>query len=137
LNKPGGSAIYQLMHRFRNIFFALAAFLWLPASAHCQFETVNGLEFLQCDPFAQSQGACDGNVCCQVEKSQYKTDQASVSVPSPGLLPLLFVVFAGSNHTEPEQITADSFNSLPPELPQCWQFVFRMASPPRAPSFAS
>jgi hypothetical protein len=137
LNKPGGSAIYQLMRRFRNIFFALAAFLWLPASAHCQFETIDGLEFLQCDPAAQSQGACDGNICCQVEKSQYKTDQTSVSVPSPSLLPVLFTVLTVISDIQPDQITAGISHAFPPELPQCWQFVFRTASTPRAPSFAS
>jgi hypothetical protein len=123
---------------FRNIFFALAAFLWLPVSAHCQLGSVPGLEFLRCAVDAQTPGGSTGSNdcgCCAVEKSQYKSSQARVTIPSPAML--LTVAVTDITDKSADEISAAVFAVVPPELPRCWQFVFRTASPPRAPSFVS
>lgn len=128
------------MRYFRNNFFALAAFLWLPVSAHCQLESVPGLEFLRCVVDAQTPGDstdCGDSGCCAVEKSPYKSTQARVTIPSPDLLPLLPVALADITDILSDEVSAAAFAAVPPELPKCWQFAFRTASPPRAPSFAS
>ena len=125
---------------FRNIFFALAAFLWLPASAHCQLESVPGLEFLRCAVDAQTPGRstdCSDSGCCAVEKLHYKSNQVRITIPSPDLLLLLPVALTDIADKLSNEVSAIALAAIPPELPKCWQFVFRTASPPRAPSFAS
>ena len=128
------------VRHFRNVLFTLAAFLWLPVSAHCQLEKVSGLEFLQCAVAAQTPDGstdCGDCGCCAVEKSQYKSSQARVAIPSSDLLPLLPVTLMDIADKLPDEVGTAAFAAVPPELPKCWQFVFRTASPPRAPSFAS
>jgi hypothetical protein len=124
------------VRRFRNILFALAAILWLPASAHCQFEKIPGLAFLACQTNANDSD-CSEAGCCPVEKLPYKSIQIRVSIPSPDLLPLLPVALADIATTVSDTFNTVAFAAAPPELPGCWQFVFRTAAPPRAPSFTS
>ena len=126
------------MRYFRNIFFVLAAVLWLPMSVHCQLEKIPALKFLACaaDDCADGQDAdCEESGCCTAEKTQNKTGQNRVTIPVPDLPPLAIdlTVVAG---TAPEGFSFVIL-STPPEFPSSWQFVFRVASPPRAPSLAS
>ena len=127
------------MRQFRNIFLALAAFLWLPASAHCWLVTVPGLQFLQCATVAADDRAgsshCTG--CCAVEKSQYRSESASLLAPTPGQI-------AGLPDTAPVVIAAqpDDFypgilTAAPPEIFSCRHFLSRAALPARAPSLRS
>lgn len=128
------------VRHFRSMFFALAAFLWLPVSAHCQLETFPGLEFLRCEVNTQAQGGntdCGDSGCCAVEKAQYKSNQVPIAIPSPEWLPLLPVELTDVADLVSDDCNAVAFSVDPPALPQCWQFVFRTAAPPRAPSFAS
>ena len=126
--------------RFKNILFVLAAMLWLPMSAHCQLEKIPGFTFLACVSDSDSPGKnsdCDDASCCAAEKSQYKPNQIRITIPTPDLLPLVTAGLPDIAGTLADEISAAAFAALPPELPKCWQFVFRTAAPPRAPSFAS
>jgi hypothetical protein len=126
------------MRFLRSVFFALAALLWLPLSAHCQLETVPGFEFLQCiDAQTPGDTDCNDSSCCAFEKSQYQSSQVRVTIPPPDLLPLLPVALIETRTTVSDEVSAAAFADAPPVLPKGWQFVFRVASPPRAPSFAS
>ena len=128
------------MQRLKNILFVLAAILWLPLSAHCQLEKFPGLAFLACASDSDSPGKnsdCGDTGCCAVEKSQYKPNQIRITIPTPDLLPLVTAALPDIAGTLTDEISAAAFAALPPELPKCWQFVFRTAAPPRAPSFAS
>ena len=71
MNVSDPAVIYKGVRRFHNLLFALAASLWLPASAHCQLETVPGFEFLRCsvDTGDAQQPAKDCSNCCSVEQS--------------------------------------------------------------------
>lgn len=126
---------------FRNIVFALAAFLWLPLSAHCQLESIPGLEFLACPSPNASSGNpnshCDDSDCCSAERSQYKAEQLRLTLPAPDLLPVLSTPLLTLANTLPAEVSMGILTAAPPEFPQSWQFIFRTASPPRAPSFAS
>ena len=123
---------------FRNIFFALAAFLWLPVSAHCQLETVPGLEFLRCASDTQTaQGHCNDSGCCSAEKSQYKTEQARATLPSPDLLPISSAPLLPLVNTLPAEVSVGILTAAPPQLLKTWQFASRTALPVRAPSIAS
>ena len=128
------------VQRLRNTLFLLAAILWVPLSAHCQLENIPGLEFLACPSDSESAGGesdCGDTGCCLAEKSHYKSDQIRVTIPSPNLLPLSPVALADIAATLSDEISAAAFADAPPELPNSWQFVFRTASSPRAPSLAS
>lgn len=123
---------------FRNIVFALAAFLWLPVSAHCQLETVPGLEFLRCASDTQaSRGHCNDAGCCSAEKSQYKTDQARVTLPAPDLLPVSLTPISNVTSGLPDEVSVGVLTAAPPQLLKTWQFASRTALPARAPSIAS
>jgi len=123
---------------FRNIIFALAAFLWLPVSAHCQLESVPGLEFLRCaSDRPNAQGHCNDSGCCSVEKSQYKAEQVRLTLPSPDLLPALAAPIVPLINTLPPEVSVGVLTAAPPELPTTWHFLSRTALPARAPSIAS
>ena len=126
---------------FRNIFFALAAFLWLPVSAHCQLESVPGLEFLRCAVDIQSaRGSstdCGDSGCCAVEKSQYKAEQLRLTLPPPDLLPVSFVPVVCVENSLPAEVSVGVLTAAPPQLRKTWQFASRTALPVRAPSIAS
>ena len=125
------------VRRFRSIFFALAAFVWLPVSAHCQLEVVTGLEFLRCEPESASSHnpSKDCSNCCSVEKSQYRGEQLRLLIPVPELLcsaPVMPVV-----HSFPVEVSLGILTAAPPELSPSWLFLSRTALPIRAPSIAS
>lgn len=135
------TVIYNCVRRFRNIFFALAAFLWLPASAHCELETLPGFEFMHCA--VDKQSPVDGNAgcndcgCCAVEKSQYRASHIYLNAPVPGLLPILFATRLASFQPMPAEVCVGVLTAAPPELLPSRHFLSRTALPVRAPSLAS
>ena len=137
------TCIHTGVRRFRNLFFALAAFLWLPVSAHCQLEALTGLEFLVCETDSSCHGdpkSCSDNAgCCSVEKSQYQTAaQIRVNLPSPHWLPVMFtaLMLPAANALTPE-VCVGILTAAPPELLSSRYFLFRTALPVRAPSLVS
>jgi len=127
------------VRRLRNIVFVLAALLWWPASVHCQLETVPGFEFLSCETDSStSHGTSDDcDNCCAVEKAQYRIDNAKLSIPTPQLLPVLFVSIIDTEPALPEETCCGLLTAAPPDLPKSWNFRSRTALPVRAPSFVS
>jgi hypothetical protein len=123
---------------FRNIFFALAAFLWLPAAAHCQLETVPGLKFLHCAADGQNaKGTCDDCGCCAVEKSQYHSEQNHFTLSTPALLPALHPSLMLVENSLPTEVSVGVLTAAPPQLLQARHFISRTSLPVRAPSIAS
>ncbi len=141
LNLSGSSPIYNGVRYFRNIYFALAAFLWLPASAHCQMETLPGLEFLQCSMDAQSPGddnkGCNDCGCCAMEKSQYWASFTGLNAPAPGLFTIFFALRLESFQPLPAKVGAGFPTTAPPGLLPSRHFLSRTALPVRAPSLVS
>jgi len=116
------------------LFLALA---WVPVTMHCNLESIPGLEFLQCSTDAPANSDCQGDGCDVVESGLYKVEDDGPLV-SPAAFVLLAVLAAtASTDSVSTQVSHSFLTVAPPELPKCWQFVFRTASPPRAPSFAS
>ena len=133
--------INNSVRRFRNIWFALAAFLWLPASAHCQLESLPGLEFFQCavdaQPVCDPSQDCGDCGCFALEKSQYHSAPLRLTLPTPGLLPDCYTpTFSGANIL-PNEVSFGILTAAPPPRLKTWQFAARMALPIRAPSLAS
>ena len=115
----------------------LAAVLWLPMTLHCQLESIPGLEFLACaSENSSSESHCDDR-CCSVERAAYKSEQVRQTLPLPDLLPVLSSLLLPVSDTLTANLGAEVLTAAPPELSKRWQFVFRTASPPRAPSSAS
>ena len=139
LNIRRPASIYMRVRRFQNIVFVLAAFLWLPVSAHCQLESVPGLEFLRCsvETADAHSPANDCSGCCAVEKSQYRAEQVRLTIPAPDLLPLSFTPTLPALTSLPAESGVGILTAAPPELSPSRQFLFRTALPPRAPSLAS
>lgn len=115
--------------------------LWLGATNHCRLEDIPALKFLVCNPHGESKPHqdkdCDNDSCATVEKAMYKTESAKVAATSPMLV--LAAMFLPALQQD-DRLSLSSFEQLPalaPELPVTWQFFFRTAAPPRAPSFAS
>jgi hypothetical protein len=112
--------------------------LWLPVTMHCTLETVPGFSFLQwcCgeDECEQTPSNCGEEICGEVESGSYRLEE------NPNLAPglVLLVAIADCDRiTRPLAAPAPRLvpaSSAPPELPRFWQFHYRMALPPRAPS---
>ena len=66
-----------------------------------------------------------------------KTEQDRLTVLSPILLPLAFAPVLDLANALAGAASGDALTVAPPELSSSWQFAFRTAAPPRAPSFAS
>ncbi len=133
--------IYNRVRRFRNIYFALAAFLWLPAAAHCQLETLPGLEFLRCAISAKAPAdanhGCKDCGGCTVEKSEYRSISTSLNAPAPELLTVFLAPRQESFELLPVEIGVGFPTTAPPGLLPSRHFLTRTALPVRAPSLAA
>ena len=109
--------------------------LWLPATLHCQLESIPGMEFVRCASDTPNQSDCSGDGCCAVEKSLYKSEQHRLTIPV--FLPISCAPLVHVANTLPAVAGLGILTAAPPELLNTWQFAFRTASPPRAPSFVS
>ena len=109
------------------------AVLWVPVTSHCAWENVPGLQFFKCAPSDSPKGDCDDDACAQLEGGAYKVADPQVT-PSLPLLTLLFQVLVIEPVVSEASVLA---TAPPPEIPVGWQFSFRTALPPRAPSFVS
>jgi len=99
-----------------------------------------GMEFLACcthvDTAPHQDSDCETDVCASVESGFYKTEERAVEAPAPllaAIIPALLLSVPSANSATSAVVAS----SVPDELPQRWQFTFRTAAPPRAPSFVS
>lgn len=122
--------------RFK-VMAAMLALLWLPVVSHCAWEHLSELEFLGCcttpDSAPHSDDDCQTDLCASVESGHYKSEQRPVKAPAPDLLARLPAALLSMADQVPASILVP-ISSVPIELPHCWQFSFRAAAPPRAPS---
>lgn len=112
---------------------------WLAASNHCRLESIPGLSFLGCceqgDGVPGQDSDCQTDGCAAVESGFYKMEDGQASTSAPPLVPLTLLRPLLSVQVPPAFIV--TLDVVPPELPVTWQFSFRTAAPPRAPSFVS
>jgi len=125
----------------RNTLLLLLAAAWLPLAAHCRLESLPGLAFLSCaDEKACHQGTDSpgSGECCSFESAEYFLPSHQPDV-SPALV-LALPPFESPTELVrglPESVALGVLTAAPPDLPASWQFAFRTALPPRAPSLAS
>lgn len=121
----------------RSMALLLAA-VWLPLTMHChlaRLEICGGLSNC-CEDHSCSDGGCDcaSDICKVIEAGLYSSERR------PLMLPVAAIEFL-------DPASPVDFRSLPPPLPaipaatsappgcsNAWQFVFRAALAPRAPS---
>ena len=115
----------------------LLAVVWIPLTAHCQIESLTGLEVLRCAG-AEAGGTsgdshCDSGSCCSWESGDYRLPerQAPVAAPTPAMIPE--ITAAVTEELSPSGIAGFRAVAVP-EPPRPWQFSLRTALPPRAPS---
>ena len=118
----------------------LAAF-WLVALNHCRLEQIPGLSFLVCcahdDAAPHQDNDCDTDGCAAVEGSFYKLEDAQASFSAPVLVLPVSLTLSLDELEAASADCSDFYACAPPELLVTWQFSYRTALPPRAPSFAS
>ncbi len=111
--------------------------LWGLATAHCALEQMPGLEFLACCQHASNaphqDNDCDQDGCAAVESGFYKIEDNPAFSPA---LTLSTALQAWEYIDKPDAVPSFLPVSLaPPEYSRLWQFHYRAALPPRAPSF--
>jgi hypothetical protein len=121
------------MKRLRQIVGLVLMLLWVPITAHCTLEDVPGLAFLKCATDTEQERDCEGDSCTQLESATYKISDTHADFLPPALTEIFAFIMVGFRADE-QLITVIE---TPPEIPCSWQFLFRTALPPRAPSFVS
>lgn len=117
--------------------------IWVPATLHCQLESLPGLEsLLSCCQHEDSPSPahhaeeCAMDSCADLESGLYKLPEHPVvfaPLPVSARVSLNDVSLAN-----PRDLTSERVPAPPPRLaPASWQFVTRAAPSVRAPSFAS
>ncbi len=144
LNNPRRTVIYLAeVTLAKKIFGSGLIAFWVLMSNHCAWERIPALQFLSCSPLAeagthQPSDCGDTDACATVESGQCKSEEDRVSAPKASVLAVAFVLELLSELVALEpSATQISAELTPPELARAWQFSFRAALPPRAPSLAS
>ena len=128
------------MQFVKTVLILLLTLVWAAASNHCKLEQVPGLSFLACtdhaeDAPSQDQG-CDTDGCA-FEVQLYKTENAQASMPAPILLFTFFLTPLFDELVAPATASHILPDAAPVVLTRVWQFSYRTALPPRAPSLLS
>ena len=133
----------RYMRACRVVVAVILALIWAPLTAHCQLETVVGLNFLQCpsagDCTTEGNSHCDDSSCCGWEAGLYKLPHNESSALAPLIAVSAGAVgnsFTGVLVTFPTELSIAA-TAAPPELLKSWRFFLRAALPVRAPSFTS
>jgi hypothetical protein len=96
-------------------------------------ENISGLQFLKCATDTEQKQDCEGDACTQLESATYKITDTHAD-----FLLLAFIAFSAFVTLEfPADEQPTAIIETPPEIPCSWQFFFRTALPPRAPSLVS
>jgi hypothetical protein len=129
--------------RLRQLAALLLAALWLPATLHCQLESLGFDTLFACADQAaetahRNQGACTDDSCQTIETGQINFSKARLDL---NLLPALTcachlcLIDARPPAPAPEIFAVHQDETLP--LQRTWQFARRAALPARAPSLNS
>ncbi len=121
------------LKRLLQIVGLVLAVLWMPIVSHCAWENVPALQFFKCATDTPEKSDCGDDGCAQLETATYKVADTSTAVPV--LLLMLSIPVTFVERLPAEQLSP--VTAAPPEVPAGWQFSFRTALPPRAPSLVS
>lgn len=117
---------------------AVMLVFWIPATSFCLWESAGLFVGDHCCPASESstpvsEPASD-SPCCLLASGSYKVNDDEQVVLSSTCLPLLPVVALIDLADRLGPLVWNPPTSPPPLLQSGWQFFFRTALPPRAPS---
>ncbi len=116
--------------------------LWVPATAHCDFEAIGFDEIFHCanDHHAPSADAKSSDTCEVVENGWIKRASSEIDLTASATACVCLICIVTPLSLSLRDVPPLSLSeraAAPPELIRTWQFVARAALPARAPSFAS
>lgn len=125
---------------FRTWLAIVMALLYLPASGYCLLEKTGLVTPVDCCAEGTShdqneQTPCDYG-CCPIEYAVYSSfdsGAADLAVPPADVIFLAAVLLPEL----PVEVPVVQLERQPPDISKSWQFSFRTALPPRAPSLLS
>lgn len=129
------------MHRVVRVMALWLAAFWLPLTMHCQL-TGSLAGGTHCDEVAGCcqgpgdcrEGPCHLSICKTIETGKLRLNELSVSVPAASLIWTDRHGAVALRRLGPLEATLSEATGAPPGLDRIWQFVFRAAASPRAPS---
>lgn len=138
LDNPRARADLPAVSRLLKITALLLATLWLPATVHCQLETLGLDALFACagdDGAAHADGkGCTDEGCQTIESGQVAVAKSRIEVAAPALLACasLFCLFEVAAPAVASEFVAPHQDETLP-LRRTWQFDRRAALPARAP----
>ena len=141
LLRPCLRGIAFSVQRIKAAVALVLALVWLPAVSCCLIDASGLLGQQECCSKEHSHrpsvpGNCD-QPCGALASASYLPQQSQLLVVAPIGVPLLDTAFPLIEIHRPAGVGRAFPVTAPPELAGHWQFSFRTAAPPRAPSFAS
>lgn len=129
------------MQRIKAAVALMLALVWLPAVSCCLIDASGLLGKQDCCAkehalSVPSPGNCD-QPCGTLASATYLSQQDQMLLVAPLGLPLYDCATFLMEVQRPAEIGCLLPTTAPPELAGGWQFSFRAALPPRAPSLAS
>ncbi len=129
------------VQRIKTVVAVLLALVWLPAVSCCLIDASGLLGKQDCCSKEHSHstpgpGNCD-QPCGALASASYLPQQSQSLLIAPIGVPLFDAAFPLVEIHRPAGVGRDLPATAPPEMAGHWQFSFRTALSPRAPSFAS
>jgi hypothetical protein len=141
LLRPCRRGIAFFVQRIKTVVALVLALVWLPAVSCCLIDASGWLGKQDCCSKEHSHsvpdpGNCD-KPCGALASATYLLQQDELLLLAPVSVVLFDCAFALMEVQRPAGIGRHLPATAPPELAGHWQFSFRTALSPRAPSFAS
>jgi len=115
--------------------------VWMPATSLCLLERSGWLANDNCcsssSQDSPNKRPADATLCCALASAAYKTNDHRPVAPVAATMMQPALVTLAEPVPPWGKSPSASLSLSPPELPTTWQFSFRAALPPRAPSFVS
>lgn len=141
LPRPCLCGIAFSVQRIKAAVALVLALVWLPAVSCCLIDASGLLGKQECcskehSKSPPSPGKCD-QPCGALASASYLPQQSQFLVIAPIGVPMFDPAFPLIEVHRPADVGRELPATAPPELAGHWQFCFRTALAPRAPSFAS
>jgi hypothetical protein len=141
LPRPCRRGIGFPMQRIKAAVALMLAFIWLPAVSCCFIDASGLFSKQDCCSKEHSQSVpgpsnCD-QPCGTLASAHYFPQQYQSLIIAPVSLPLFDCADIVTEIQRPAGASRELPATAPPELAGHWQFSFRTALAPRAPSFTS
>jgi hypothetical protein len=115
--------------------------VWPLITSHCSLEQLPGFGLFACADDAATDSHqdndCETDGCASVESGFYKTEDSHPTVPTLQMTSFELLTTPLSCTEQFIRFGRTDSSTAPPELSRLWQFSFRTALPPRAPSIVS